>query len=92
MPVIKPISDLRNYNTVLREVAEDAPVFLTKNGRGRFAIVDVRAAYPPDVPTVENALMFLEDRSRLPSSAAIVFPWGKGVFKNTTETHGLEIL
>lgn len=43
MPAIKPISDLRNYNTVLREVTADAPVFLTKNGRGRFAIVDIRA-------------------------------------------------
>ncbi|MDD2598037.1 MAG: type II toxin-antitoxin system prevent-host-death family antitoxin [Kiritimatiellae bacterium] len=43
MPTIKPISDLRNYNTVLREVTEDTPVFLTKNGRGRFAIVDIRA-------------------------------------------------
>ena len=43
MPIIKPISDLRNYNTVLSEVTEDAPVFLTKNGHGRFAIVDIRA-------------------------------------------------
>lgn len=31
---IKPISDLRNYNEVLRDVAEGEPVFLTKNGRG----------------------------------------------------------
>ncbi len=43
MPAIKPISDLRNYNTVLREVTAESPVFLTKNGRGRFAIVDIRA-------------------------------------------------
>ena len=43
MPVIKPISELRNYNTVLREVTPDTPVFLTKNGHGRFAIVDIRA-------------------------------------------------
>lgn len=43
MPVIKPVSDLRNYNTVLREVKKDTPVFLTKNGRGRFAIVDISA-------------------------------------------------
>lgn len=43
MPAIKPISELRNYNTVLREVTEETPVFLTKNGRGRFAIVDIRA-------------------------------------------------
>lgn len=43
MPVIKPISELRNYNTVLREVTAETPVFLTKNGHGRFAIVDIRA-------------------------------------------------
>jgi prevent-host-death family protein len=43
MPAIKPISELRNYNTVLREVTTDTPVFLTKNGHGRFAIVDIRA-------------------------------------------------
>ena len=42
MPNIKPISDLRNYNEVLRDVAEGAPVFLTKNGRGRYAILDLR--------------------------------------------------
>ncbi len=41
MPNIKPISDLRNYNTVLQDVAIGAPVFLTKNGRGRYAIVDI---------------------------------------------------
>jgi prevent-host-death family protein len=43
MPVIKPISELRNYNNVLREVTSDMPVFLTKNGHGRFAVVDIRA-------------------------------------------------
>ncbi len=41
MPNIKPISDLRNYSEVLRDVAAGAPVFLTKNGRGRYAIVDM---------------------------------------------------
>ncbi|MCB5286156.1 MAG: prevent-host-death protein [Candidatus Cloacimonetes bacterium] len=43
MPTIKPISELRNYNRVLREVTVDSPVFLTENGHGRFAIVDIRA-------------------------------------------------
>jgi len=38
---IKPVSDLRNYNSVLRDVSAGRPVFLTKNGRGRFAIVDI---------------------------------------------------
>ena len=41
MPKIKPISDLRNYNEVLRDVSVGEPVFLTKNGRGRYAIVDI---------------------------------------------------
>lgn len=37
---IKPISDLRNYNTVLKDCQADSPVFLTKNGRGRYVIMD----------------------------------------------------
>ncbi|MBO5418387.1 MAG: type II toxin-antitoxin system Phd/YefM family antitoxin [Clostridia bacterium] len=41
MPKIRPVSDLRNYNEVLREITVDEPVFLTKNGRGRYAIVDI---------------------------------------------------
>ena len=51
MPNIKPISDLRNYNEVLRDVTagverlvtqQQQPVFLTKNGRGRYAVVDIQ--------------------------------------------------
>lgn len=42
MPNIKPISDLRNYSEVLRDVAVGSPVFLTKNGRGRYAIIDMQ--------------------------------------------------
>lgn len=41
MPNIKPISDLRNYNEVLRDIAIGEPVFLTKNGRGKYVIVDI---------------------------------------------------
>ena len=37
---IKPISDLRNYNVVLRDCRNGAPVFLTKNGRGKYVIMD----------------------------------------------------
>lgn len=39
MPNIKPISDLRNYTEVLSEVREDSPVYLTRNGRGEYAII-----------------------------------------------------
>ena len=42
MPNIKPISDLRNYTEVLHDVTVGSPVFLTKNGRGRYAIVDIQ--------------------------------------------------
>jgi len=52
MPSIKPVSDLRNYNEVLRDVGSGRPVFLTKNGRGRFAIVDI-ADYEKTQATLE---------------------------------------
>ena len=42
MPNIKPVSDLRNNTEVLREVQQGSPVFLTKNGRGCYAILDMQ--------------------------------------------------
>ncbi|QOR34490.1 type II toxin-antitoxin system Phd/YefM family antitoxin [Clostridium sp. 'deep sea'] len=42
MPNIMPVSDLRNYTDVLKNVDVDSPVFLTKNGRGRYVIVDIK--------------------------------------------------
>ena len=39
---IKPISDLRNYSEVLNEVAENRPVYLTRNGRGEYAIIKIK--------------------------------------------------
>ena len=39
MPVIKPISDLRNYNQVLEKVSVGSPVYLTKNGHGCYKFV-----------------------------------------------------
>ncbi len=41
MPNIKPVSDLRNYNDVLKDISVGEPVFLTKNGRGKYAIIDM---------------------------------------------------
>lgn len=52
MPNIKPVSDLRNYNEVLRDVSVDSPVFLTKNGRGRYVIVDM-AEYEKQAATLK---------------------------------------
>lgn len=42
MPNIKPVSDLRNYNKVLRDITEGEPVFLTKNGRGKYVLIDIK--------------------------------------------------
>ena len=41
MAKIKPVSDLRNYNTVLEGVRIGEPVYLTVNGRGRYTIRDI---------------------------------------------------
>ena len=41
MPNIKPVSDLRNYSEVLKGIRSGSPVYLTKNGRGRYVILDI---------------------------------------------------
>ena len=41
MPNIKPVSDLRNYSEVLKDIKSGSPVYLTKNGRGRYVILDM---------------------------------------------------
>ena len=43
---IKPISDLNQYNDVLKDVKVGSPVYLTKNGRGKYVIFDI------DDPTI----------------------------------------
>lgn len=59
MPNIKPISDLRNYTEVLHDVAVGAPVFLTRNGRGRYAIMDIR-----DYERTQAALQLMNDLAK----------------------------
>lgn len=41
MPNIRPVSDLRNYTEVLKDIVAGDPVFLTKNGRGRYVIIEM---------------------------------------------------
>jgi len=50
MPLIKPVSDLRNYPEVLKGVKVGQPVYLTKNGKGRYVIIDIE-----DYSVVESA-------------------------------------
>ncbi len=64
MPNIKPVSDLRNYNDVLRDIAVGEPVFLTKNGRGRYAILDME-----DFETMQAQLKLMSELARGEASA-----------------------
>ena len=41
MPNIKPVSDLRNYADVLKDISPGSPVYLTRNGRGRYVILEM---------------------------------------------------
>jgi len=41
MPKILKLSSLRNYSEVLDEVKPGNPVYLTRNGEGRYAILDI---------------------------------------------------
>ena len=41
MPNIKPISDLRNYTAVINEVGYGNRVYLTRNGHGQCASIDM---------------------------------------------------
>ena len=41
MASILPVSDLRNYNEVLKNCHKGEPVYLTRNGRGRFVVMDI---------------------------------------------------
>ena len=42
MPIIKPISELKNYTAIINQVSYGNRVYLTKNGHGQYAIIDIR--------------------------------------------------
>ncbi|MBQ6293360.1 MAG: type II toxin-antitoxin system Phd/YefM family antitoxin [Lachnospiraceae bacterium] len=42
MPNIKPISELRNYTSVVNEVKYGSRVYLTKNGHGQIAMINMQ--------------------------------------------------
>ena len=41
MPTVMLVSSLRSYADVLGQVGPGSPVFLTENGRERYAILDM---------------------------------------------------
>lgn len=38
MPSIVPVSDLKNYGEVLSRCDDGAPIYLTRNGRGKYVV------------------------------------------------------
>lgn len=42
MPNIKPVSELRNYTSVVNEIKYGSRVYLTKNGHGTITMIDMR--------------------------------------------------
>ena len=67
MPNIKPVSDLRNYTEVLKDVDAFNRVYLTRNGHGQYGILTMaeideldryRAAY-----TLFSKLKSAEERA-----------------------------
>lgn len=54
---IKPISELRNYSALLERVAPGEPVYLTRNGHGVYALVDI--ADQEEYLQIKAALRFM---------------------------------
>jgi len=59
MPVIKPVSDLRNYTEVLRDITSGNPVFLTKNGRGKYVLLEME-----DYEKIQAGLKLMTEPSK----------------------------
>lgn len=64
MANILPVSDLRNYNEVLRNCQIGEPVFLTKNGRGKYVIIDIED-YERDKAEKENLIKQYEEKNSM---------------------------
>ena len=42
MPNIKPISDLKNYTAIVNQISYGNRIYLTKNGLGMYALIDMK--------------------------------------------------
>ncbi|MDM7516264.1 type II toxin-antitoxin system prevent-host-death family antitoxin [Lentilactobacillus sp. TOM.63] len=61
---IKPISKLRSYNKLLDEVTPENPVILTKNGYGKYAIIDIAEYEKYKRTQIANELAQIVDNAR----------------------------
>lgn len=59
MPNIKPISDLRNYTEVLKEVDISSRVYLTRNGHGEYGILTMKEI--DELDRLKSAYMLMDN-------------------------------
>ena len=62
MARIAPISELRNYGTVLDQVEPGVPVYLTRNGHGAYVIMDI--ADQEEYDQTKAALQFMTEMNK----------------------------
>lgn len=72
MANILPVSDLRNYNEVLKNCRKGEPVYLTKNGRGRFVVMDIEDY--ERVRVEKKLLMQLQEAGGAGNDSKVLFP------------------
>jgi len=72
MANILPVSDLRNYNEVLKNCRKGEPVYLTKNGRGRFVVMDIEDY--ERVRIEKKLLMQLQEAGGAGNDSKVLFP------------------
>ena len=56
---IEPVSDLSNYGKILQSIEIDQPVFLTKNGQDRYAVLDIH-----DYDKIQAAFKLMSELSK----------------------------
>ena len=64
MPSIKPISDLRNYTELLKQVTYGNRVYLTRNGKGEFALLTMEELDDIEKRLEQFQLMLNLDQAR----------------------------
>ena len=63
MPIIKPISDLKNKTTEIYKMAKnsDEPIFLTKNGEGQLVLMSIEHFHKKEAQnSIEQKLLEAE--------------------------------
>ena len=83
MPNIKPISDLRNYTAVINEVAYGNRVYLTRNGHGQCAIIDMKELDELDKKIKEKEEIIEDKQDQIKYLRTLIDDYKEQVRNNT---------